>query len=179
METSPVGYHGSVNTLQSAGLTSSSSEDHFTSMSQSTSNPSIPSVISATSSVALDDGFTVDFATKRGAQSTESSLDPSVSIAEDYAGYDGDHAVESGDDQDDSDDSDEEDFIIMTKKSGSKRSESIANGVLARSTERALSSRRRSTRSGSNGTVKKIRPLEETDDDRRRQQSSETTSKTL
>jgi len=121
----------------------------------------------------------VDFATKRGTQPIESSLDPSVAIAEDYAGYDGDHAVESGDDQADSDDSDEEDFIIMTKKSGSKRSESIANGVLARSTERALSSRRRSTRSGSNGTVKKIRPLEETDDDQHRQQSPETTSKTL
>ncbi|KAF2809647.1 kinase-like protein [Mytilinidion resinicola] len=125
METSPVGYSGSVNTVQSAALTSSSSEDHFTSMSQSTSNPSIPSVISATSSVALDDGFTLDLAKKQG---VKTGLDPNVAIADDYAGYDGDHAVEIGDEEDDSD---EDDFIVMNKKSGVRRSDSIANDPIA------------------------------------------------
>ncbi|KAF2491018.1 kinase-like protein [Lophium mytilinum] len=170
METSPVGYPGSINTVQSAALTSSSSEEHFTSMSQSTSNPSIPSVISATSSMALDDGFAVDLTKDQGAQT---SHDPNVAIADDYAGYDGDHAVEIGDEEDDSD---EDDFIVMNKKSGVRRSDSIANGVLARSSDRGLSfsSRRRSNRSGSNGTVKKVRPLEATDDDRH--QSPDTTS---
>jgi [calcium/calmodulin-dependent protein kinase] kinase len=125
--------------------------------------------------VALDDGFSADSTQKR-VERFETSLNHNIS--EDYAGYDGDHVMESGDDQDDSDD---DDFIIMTRGSGIKRSESIANGVLARSAGQAssLSRRRRSTRSGSNGTVKKIRPDQTDGDDDQRQQSPETTSQTL
>jgi [calcium/calmodulin-dependent protein kinase] kinase len=86
---------------------------------------------------------------------------------DDHAGYDGDgdgfedQALESDDE------SDEEDFIMMGKKKTTRvpRSESVSNAELARSDVRRdfLSDRRRSTRSGSNGTVKKIRPLENSD----------------
>jgi [calcium/calmodulin-dependent protein kinase] kinase len=142
---------------QTTALTSSSSEDQFASMSQSTSNRSIPSVASANSSVAPDECF--DQHTPSAAPSAE-SMNQFVSPMDDPAGYDGDgdHVLESDDDE-----SDEEDFIIMGKKkkpSMPPRSGSISNAELARSNIRKeyLSERRRSARSGSNGTVKKVEP---------------------
>ncbi|KAF2662310.1 kinase-like protein [Lophiostoma macrostomum CBS 122681] len=147
-------------------LTSSSSEDHFTSMSQSTSNPSIPSVISANSSIPDDCAPIVPFAGVIATTSND-SINQFDAPVDDHAGYDGDgdgfedQALESDDE------SDEEDFIMMGKKKSARapRSESISNAELARSDVRKdfLSDRRRSTRSGSNGTVKKIRPLEDLD----------------
>jgi [calcium/calmodulin-dependent protein kinase] kinase len=75
---------------------------------------------------------------------------------DDPAGYDGDDALES--DDDDSDDGGL--FIGKRKPTQSHRSESISIAEVARSDIRkeVMHSRQRSTRSGSNGTVKKIPP---------------------
>jgi hypothetical protein len=80
---------------------------------------------------------------------------------DDLTGYDGDHALESGDSDSDS----EEDalFIGKRKPTQSHRSESISIAEVARSgvQKELRHNRRRSARSGSNGTVKKIPPPSE------------------
>jgi serine/threonine protein kinase len=142
-------------------LTTSSSEEELTSMSQSTSNPSIPSVASANSSVPGDCSRN-DSCPGLLPATTEKSryMNHFDSDTDDPAGYDGDHAIDSEDDEE----SDEEDFLVMGKRrtAASARSESISNAELARSDIRkGISNRRRSARSGSNGTVKKIPPPDE------------------
>ncbi|KAF2467086.1 uncharacterized protein BDR25DRAFT_359119 [Lindgomyces ingoldianus] len=159
IDMSPASYPVSANSPQSTGLTPSSSEDQFTSMSQSTSNPSIPSVMSADSSVTADDCPQInplhEFST-----SASNTMDYFEMPHDDLTGYDGDDALES---EEDDEDSEEEDFIVMTKRKsntqGLTRSGSISNAQLARQSVRkeVIASRRRSERSGSNGTVKKIR----------------------
>lgn len=149
-------------------LTSSSSEDQFHSgMSQSTSNPSIPSVISANSSVMQDDLMPPEQKI-RPIELTEAS-NPTISVTEDHEhdheGYDGDHAIESDDEEEeDSDDSSDDDFVEMNirRKPPPKRpsrSESISYAELSRGKVLAGlgASVRKSSRSGSNGTVKKVR----------------------
>ena len=135
-------------------IPSSSSEDQLTCMSQSTSNPSVPSVASATSSLALDE-YAVPKMTP-AASGSSIHLNQYGTPADDPAGYDGDHAIESEDEDS------EEEFLVMGKKKSAphlSRSESITNGELARATiRRDLGYRRRSNRSGSNGTVKKVPP---------------------
>lgn len=147
--------------MRPKALNSSSSEDHFTTMSQSTSNPSIPSVASANSSVAPDDCLSMQQLHPMPAALSGDSINQFNTPSDDPAGYDGDgdHPIESEDDE-----SDEEDFIMMGSKKP-VRSGSISNAELARSSIRKeyLSSRRRSTRSGSNGTVKKVRPPGDSD----------------
>ncbi|KAF2736351.1 kinase-like protein [Polyplosphaeria fusca] len=149
--------------------------NHFTSMSQSASNPSIPSVVSANSSVAPDDCFRSNALQRVAPIPSGESINQFDYPSEDPAGYDGDHALESGED-DDSDD-DDDDFIVMGKKpkpKEPKRSDSISNAELARADVRRemLADRRRSTRSGSNGTVKKIRPHENSDDEKNKERAS-------
>ncbi|KAF2998183.1 hypothetical protein E8E13_003876 [Curvularia kusanoi] len=154
-ENSPVGG-------QERGLAFCSSEEHFTPMSQSTSNPSIPSVASASSS-APDECAPIDqyanmLPTASGDSIAHNQFDAPV---DDPAGYDGDHALES--DEDDS--SDEDVGLFIGKKKPAlkpRRSNSISNAELARS-HPSLGHRRRSARSGSNGTVKKIPPPGATD----------------
>ena len=152
---SPLGYP-IIHSTQPRILTSSSSEEQFTSMSQSTSNPSIPSVASADSSMPDECSRIDSFPGMVPAISAESiHLNQFDAPTDDPAGYDGDHAIESEDD----DESDEEDFLVMGRKKppALARSESVSNAELARSDIRKdISQRRRSTRSGSNGTVKKI-----------------------
>ncbi|KAI4919815.1 hypothetical protein J4E90_001952 [Alternaria incomplexa] len=136
----------------SRGLALSSSEDQFSAMSQSESNPSIPSVASAGSPTQVGCGSFDEHSwiSTASANHLEASID-------DAAGYDGDHAVESDDD------SESDDGMVLnfsSKKrsvaSSSQRSNSVSNGELARASIHV----RRSTRSGSNGTVKKIPPPE-------------------
>lgn len=152
-ENSPVG-------RQERGLAFCSSEEQFTPMSQSTSNPSIPSVASASSSM-LDDCAPLDqFATMLPTASADSIAHNQFDAPlDDPAGYDGDHAIDS----DEEDSSDEDDGLFMGRKkpaSKPRRSISISNAELARSniSKEVMDSRRRSARSGSNGTVKKIPP---------------------
>jgi len=130
-------------------------------MSQSESNPSIPSVASTGSPTQGGcDGFgdQVWNPTTADLFSTD-QLEPHV---DDSAGYDGDHAVESDEDED----SDEDGLIMGFAKKKvpmhtSHRSNSVSNAELARSAIHVgLSTRRRSNRSGSNGTVKKVSPPE-------------------
>jgi [calcium/calmodulin-dependent protein kinase] kinase len=161
-----------------ARLVPSSSEDHFTSMSQSTSNPSIPSVASADSSVRTDESaYFPEHAhgarKESGGEELFISVDQRAAYAEassieDFA-YDGDHAVESDDDTD-SDNS----FVEMTrhksKRVGLTRSESISNGELALHRERRATNENqsiRSARSGSNNTMKKVRSRNESEDEGR------------
>jgi serine/threonine protein kinase len=150
--TSPITF-----SIQPRTFTSSSSEDHFATMSQSTSNPSVPSVASAGSSIAPDDCTRMtSFPSMTPAASAESFVNQFDAPSEDPAGYDGDHAMESEEDE-----SSEEELVISLGKKGAnkKRSESISNAALARSNDRDdRSARRRSIRSGSNGTVKKVPP---------------------
>jgi serine/threonine protein kinase len=152
-ENSPVGG-------QERGLAFCSSEEQFTPMSQSTSIPSIPSVASASSSAPDDCAHLDQFASMLPTASADSiSHNEFDASLDDPAGYDGDHAVES--DEDDS--SDDDGGLFMGRKKPPpkpRRSNSISNAELARSnlSKDVMSSRRRSARSGSNGTVKKIPP---------------------
>jgi len=153
-DTSPVSY-GDI-TSQARTFTSSSSEDQFATMSQSTSNPSIPSIASAGSSVAAEDCRNMEaFPIMTPAASAESFVNQFDAPSEDVAGYDGDHAIES-----EEDDSSEDELVIsLGRKAGSKnnRSSSITVAEIARSSIREeVGTRRRSGRSGSNGTVKKV-----------------------
>ena len=101
-------------------MTPSSSEDQLTSaMSQSTSNPSIPSVASANSSIVPDDGYGL-----LGQQKASPVPDLAAPVlvrprrkdVEYDDGYAGDHALESNEDEDDSDSDDESGFLEMTRK---------------------------------------------------------------
>ncbi|KAJ9642416.1 hypothetical protein H2199_004797 [Coniosporium tulheliwenetii] len=172
LEMSPIGYPPG---LQSGPVTSNSSEDHLTSgLSQSTSNPSIPSDISASSSIVPDDGVTLgkhseaaeyssgDTATEgynsaANYSSGDTPVSPHRTLEEDD-GYAGDHAVES----EDEDDSDEDELLMMNsrknKAAGRIRSNSISNAQLARkhAVHGSGASSIKSTRSGSNGTVKRV-----------------------
>ncbi|KAF2788108.1 kinase-like protein [Melanomma pulvis-pyrius CBS 109.77] len=167
LDTSPVSYPIDMDHAQPRGLTASSSEDHFTSMSQSTSHPSIPSVVSANSSIAPEDCFPINppFGMMTATSADSIFTNQFDSPSDDPAGYDGDHPLESDDD-----DSDEEDFIIMGKRKPAPalaRSGSISNAELARSSIKDITShRRRSARSGSNGTVKKIKPIVDSDNEK-------------
>ena len=151
---SPHDYPGRIDLDQ---MVSSSSEGQFsTAISQSTSNPSIPSVLSADSSIPPDDGPMLGYQ-KEPIQQNPSSEETVSTIHKDThdddEGYAGDHAVESGDDEEDSSDGE---FITMKKKKKAPsraRSASINNAALARSRDKKYS---RSTRSGSSNTVKKV-----------------------
>ncbi|TLD22618.1 kinase-like protein [Venturia nashicola] len=139
---------------QSSQLVSSSSDDHFTGMSQSTSNPSIPSVLSADSSVQADDNHYLSNQCEQSYHSQHHAMSSGEKTMnddshEDYS-YDGDAAVES----DGSDDS----FIEMIPKKKT-RSESVTIGEVANS---HLSIK--SERSDSNNTMKKIKSREEDED---------------
>jgi serine/threonine protein kinase len=148
-------------------LVSSSSEDRFTAMSQSTSNPSIPSVVSANSSMPADDELhAAGPKFQENVDNNEEAFLPILGVEnlEDF-NYDGDHAIESDEESEDS-------FIEMTRHRGQAqgltRSESISNGELAlhrarRATNGASSVK--SIRSGSNNTMKKIRSHDNSDDE--------------
>ncbi|KAH6639343.1 serine/threonine-protein kinase PAK1 [Boeremia exigua] len=152
-ENSPIGG-------QERGLAFCSSEEQFTPMSQSTSNPSIPSVASAGSSVPDECGSLDQFANMLPTASADSIAHNQFDAPlDDLAGYDGDHAIDS----DEEDSSDDDGGLFMGRKKPApkpRRSNSVSNGELARSniSKDIRSSRRRSARSGSNGTVKKIPP---------------------
>jgi hypothetical protein len=149
-ENSPVGGQG-------RGLAFCSSEEQFTPMSQSTSNPSIPSVASAGSSAPDDcNNYQSMMPTASADSFHHNQFDAPL---DDPAGYDGDHAVES-DDEDSDDDDDDALFIGRNPKpTKSTRSESVSVAAVARSDVRKVAAHKR--RSGSNGTVKKIPPPDE------------------
>lgn len=153
-ENSPVGG-------QERGLAFCSSEEQFTPMSQSTSNPSIPSVASAGSFMPDDCAQQSRYDNMLPTGSRNSvRVNQFETPADDPAGYDGDHAIDSEEDYESDEDAG---LFIGKRKPASKlrRSNSISNAELARGQARQAlktTGRRRSARSGSNGTVKKIPP---------------------
>jgi serine/threonine protein kinase len=156
-ENSPVGG-------QERGLAFCSSEEQFTPMSQSTSNPSIPSVASAGSSAPDECSPMNNYQSMIPTTSADSFQHNQFDVPiDDPAGYDGDHALESDDDDSDDDGL----FIGRRKPTQSQRSESVSIAEVSRADIRkeVLHNRRRSGRSGSNGTVKKIPPPGEALDD--------------
>lgn len=136
--------------LERHNIISSSSEDHFTSgMSQSTSNPSIPSVVSADSSIPPEDGIYMLSPDKVPDEPHSSPTEPIGGHHHDSEGYDGDGDAAVDSDSDDS-------FIEMSRqrsRAPPKRSESISNGELALHHGRKTTNSVRSTRSGSNNTM--------------------------
>jgi [calcium/calmodulin-dependent protein kinase] kinase len=144
-------------------IVNSSSEDHFTSgMSQSTSNPSIPSVISAHSSVTTDnDGFQVTDLPKDHAilasDDTVAVTEQQPTAHDDYDGYAGDHALDSGDDSDGS-------YIEMSMKKPAARTaaqRTISNSFIGQSEaprrpRRSTEASATSGRTGSNNTMQKV-----------------------
>lgn len=141
-------------------MTSSSSEDQlFSGMSQSTSNPSIPSVVSANSSIVPEDGLHLDMHKEASNLSSDDTLHPASDRQDDSEGYAADNAVESCDDDDDESD---EDFIVMTRKRSRKegltRSESISNAQLSRHrARRETTASIKTNRNGSSNTMRKVR----------------------
>ena len=140
--------------LEHPNIVSSSSEDHFPSgMSQSTSNPSIPSVVSADSSVPPDEGLYTLGPHKESEEQDKATSSPCVPPAhhDDYDGYDGDGDATVDSDSDDS-------FIEMSRQKSRSQppqpSESISKGGLASRGKRSSNSVR-STRAGSGNTMKK------------------------
>jgi len=132
-------------------------------MSQSTSNPSIPSVVSANSSIVPDDGLSLDTSKDPQNLSSGDTLHPGDK-QDDYEGYAADDAVESEDD-DESDD----DFIEMTRKKSRKegltRSESISNAQLSRRRARLeTASSPKTDRSNSSNTMKIVRSHSDSED---------------
>ncbi|KAH7380019.1 serine/threonine-protein kinase PAK1 [Pyrenochaeta sp. MPI-SDFR-AT-0127] len=162
-ENSPVGE-------QERGLAFCSSEEQFTPMSQSTSNPSIPSVASAGSSAPDECAPLNHFAAMLPTTSADSiPVNQFEAPVDDPAGYDGDHAVESEEEEEEESDDDALFFGRRKVVSKPRRSNSISNAELARSdvnAELRTTGRRRSARSGSNGTVKKILPSGEPSDEK-------------
>lgn len=150
-------------------MISSSSEDHFNSgMSQSTSYPSVPSIVSAGSSVSADELALYKMpmqTTSPAPQMPPSFVDPFSKLkimptvaSEDDAGYVGDIAVETDEDGDDSDG--EDDVLVMSRRKtrvqAPLRSQSVSFPQLSRrTTRRGTVGSGGTDQSGSSGTVKK------------------------
>ena len=159
LEASPM---GSTAQFPHVDMTPSSSEDQLTSaMSQSTSNPSIPSVASANSSIVPDDGYSFTGQQKASPVPPLAAPVPFRPRRPDHEyddGYAGDHAAESNEDDSDSD---EGGFLEMTKKKaatmrGVPYTDSVSNPPVPRRRMRRTTSSsvrsRKLNRSGSGGT---------------------------
>jgi SNF1-activating kinase 1 len=160
-------------------IVNSSSEDHFASgMSQSTSNPSIPSIVSADSSVTTDnDAFYVMEPAKEhsilSSDDTVASPRDEPMQPDESDGYDGDHPLDSGDESDGS-------FIEMSMKKPTKRivtqhtestspSGQLSNQQRAR---RATAASIKSQRSGSNNTMQNVLSHSDDEDNMTRRQKA-------
>ncbi|KAJ9623531.1 hypothetical protein H2203_005793 [Taxawa tesnikishii (nom. ined.)] len=155
LETSPVSRQASTSTRPL--MTPSSSEDQF--FSGISTNPSVPSVISEASSVVPSE---YDESAVSDVLSSGDTLHLKAPEEHDD-GYAPDRAIES--DDYDTDSSDEDGGLMMMRKrsaqQGLTRSMSISNAQLARHRERRETTSsafsKKSSRSGSNNTMKKVR----------------------
>lgn len=142
----------------------SSSSDFGSAMSMSMSNPSIPSVISEASSVDPSDGFTIEEIEEKGNMSSDDTLDPRQRVHDEHIdeGYspDGDQALDS-DNEDDFDSSSDSDGGLVMSRRKSKTPAIPGNGG---SGSLAAARTRKSSRSGSNNTMKKVRTRDSEDE---------------
>lgn len=150
----------------------SSSSDFGSAVSMSVSNPSIPSVISEASSFDPTDGMPVERLEDKRNLSSDETLNPGLPLHDDAVdeGYDPDkeQALNSGDEESDSD-TDSDGGLVMGKrrKSSTKHTNATKSGSLGSALEQASRKERRGTglsarskkssRSGSNNTMKKVR----------------------
>jgi serine/threonine protein kinase len=193
-ETSPTGHGGQ---LPSSLLSSSS--DLGSAVSMSVSNPSIPSVISEASSIeAVDSAPAEELEAKDSDSTLNGFVKPTLSteLVEDEEGYspDRDETALHSDNEDDYDDESSSDsdggLVMRRRRSGgntkqlqhSNSSSSPRTGSLAAALEAAHAKQRRGTglsrgskrssRSGSNNTMKKVR-TRDSEDERSRQDIQE------
>ncbi|KAH9808850.1 Protein tyrosine kinase [Teratosphaeria destructans] len=174
-ETSPTGH---IAQLPSALVSSSS--DFGSAVSMSISNPSIPSVISEASSVDPTDGMPIEDLDAKCDQSSGDTLaNGGSNMIHDEAdeGYSPDHEQPYDSENDlDYDDSSESDggLVMSRRKSKTSNPEKLA-AALEQSTCRRKERRgtgvsarsKKSSRSGSNNTMKKVRTRDSSDDQRR------------
>lgn len=153
----------------------SSSSDFGSAISMSMSNPSIPSVISEASSVDLADGAPIEEIEEKQDVSSDDTLNEQSRKEEEEhrdEGYspDADQALDSEDDDDVYDSSSDSDGGLLMSRRKSKTPSNAARAQ-AHSKERrgtGLSARsKKSSRSGSNNTMKKVR-TRDSEDERRR-----------
>ncbi|KAK4541239.1 hypothetical protein LTR36_008155 [Oleoguttula mirabilis] len=150
----------------------SSSSDFGSAVSMSISNPSIPSVISEASSVDLADGAPLEELDEKHDVSSDDTLNPQARKEEEERhdeGYspDADQALGSDNDDDEYDSSSDSDGGLVMSRRKSKTPSSTARGSTGAALEQANSKERRGTglsarskktsRSGSNNTMKKVR----------------------
>ncbi|KAI9701307.1 MAG: hypothetical protein M1820_006529 [Bogoriella megaspora] len=122
LDTSPM---GSTVHFQQRVMTPSSSEDRLTSaMSQTTSNPSIPSVASANSSILPDDGYDLSGAKLDTLPEPIPPVQISQHESEHDDGYTGDYAKDKEDEDDESDSSEESGFLEMGRRRANTHSTS-------------------------------------------------------
>lgn len=181
-ETSPV-THG----VQKIASHVSSSSDFGSAVSMSISNPSIPSVISEASSVDRTDGVSREESESKHNVSSYDTITGNPEIREDPIdeGYnpDEDTALDSDNDEYDSD-TDSDGGLVMSRRksvtkmalSSSPRNTSLSAALEAHHKQRRGTnfsrSSKKSSRSGSNNTMKKVRTRDSIDE--RRRPSSET-----
>lgn len=169
----------------------SSTSDFGSAVSMSVSNPSIPSVISEASSLDPAEGEPLEAMDSKRNIHSDDTLNPKpafrMNLAEEEAGYSPDQeevALDSDDEEYDSS-SDSDGGLVMSRRRSAGRqmfSSSPRNGGLAAALEAAHEKQRRGTglskgskrssRSGSNNTMKKVR-TRDSEDDRVRQDIEE------
>ena len=181
-DTSPTGH-----SAQMLPSLVSSSSDFGSAVSMSISNPSIPSVISEASSIDPSEGFSIEEleAKNNGIGSVTASLNPRPQLREDALddGYNPDHdtALDSDAEDDYDSDTDSDGGLVMSRRKSSGRAMlstsprnvgltaalEAAQGRHRRSTGRLSRGSKKSSRSGSNNTMKKVRTRDSLDERRR------------
>ncbi|KAK5127631.1 hypothetical protein LTR85_006972 [Meristemomyces frigidus] len=159
----------------------SSSSDFGSAVSMSISNPSIPSAISEASSVDLADGSPIEELEEKHDVSSDDTLNPQAMMEEEEhrdEGYspDADQALDSENDDDEYDSSSDSDGGLVMSRRKSKTPSNPARGNLGATLDQANGKERRGTglsarskkssRSGSNNTMKKVR-TRDSEDERR------------
>lgn len=166
--------------MQPSSIVSSSS-DFGSAVSMSISNPSIPSVISEASSVDAIDGLSleeIESKNQRGHTRMSSRNQKAFDLADD--GYSPDAEVALDSDNDSDADTDSDGGLTMSRRKSNNRmllGSSPRNGGLSAALEASRRKERRGTgvsrsskkssRSGSNNTMKKVRTRDSIDERRR------------
>lgn len=141
----------------------SSSSDFGSAVSMSVSNPSIPSVISEASSIDAADGMPMEELDEKRNESSNDTLNENPTAMEEVFddGYSPDHERPVGSDESEYDESSDSDGgLVMTRRRSKVSNPDSSSRVQSNYKERrgtGLSTRsKKSSRSGSNNTMKKV-----------------------